>query len=451
LTSVRAGLASSVGRRLLGGTFANLLDKLALLAVQLVAIPLLSHHWGAEGYGTWLMLMTIPTYVAVSDFGLGTAAGVEITQRVARGDMTGALTAFQSAWGLVFAILAVIALATGVYSTLVISTVIGGSADIAIAVLLVALYAIAAVQMTTLAIVYRATHKFARAMLISAVVICLEGVALICVVLLGGHIVEAALAMLAVRVAGWGATYADLRRLEPWVRLGIGSADLTTVRRLAHPSLAALSLTLASSISLQGMVLVLGWVSGPAVAAVFGATRFLARIPLQFSGLVVRASLPELTRAQVESDHTLVRRLKRLNIASSLAPTLPLIPILAVFGPALLRGMTGSELDAQWWLFTLLATTTMLGALWQAVASPLVAANQQSRFAYAYAALSVAAIAAVIVPGVPPLAAAATAALAAELAVTLLVFRLDRQVAGHATDNCVDEPAETPHTPSARQ
>ncbi|RYG23732.1 MAG: hypothetical protein EON93_23685, partial [Burkholderiales bacterium] len=267
-----------------------MLDKLALLAVQLVAIPLLSHHWGAEGYGTWLMLMTIPTYVTVSDFGLGAAAGVEITQRVARGDVAGALTAFQSAWGFVFAILAVIALATGAYTTLVILTVIGGSADIAVAVLLVALYAIAAVQMTTLAMVYRATHKFARAMLISAAVICLEGVALICVVLLSGQIVEAAFAMLVVRLAGWGATYVDLRRLEPWVRLGIGNADLTTVRRLARPSLAALSLTLASSISLQGMVLMLGWVSGPAVAAVFSATRFLTRIPLQFSGLVVRAS-----------------------------------------------------------------------------------------------------------------------------------------------------------------
>lgn len=246
------GFSSSVGRRLVGGTFANLCDKLALLGVQLLAIPLLSHHWGAEGYGTWLMLMTIPTYVAVSDFGLGVAAGVEITQRVARGDSAGALTAFQSAWAFVFAILVAIGVIAGVYATLVLSHVIGGgSGDVAMWVLIVTLYAIAVVQMTTLAMVYRATHKFARAMLISAAVIACEGVALVMVVSLGGRLVEAALALLLVRVSGWAATYADLRRQEPWVRLGIDKADAATVRRLARPSLAALSLTLATSVSLR--------------------------------------------------------------------------------------------------------------------------------------------------------------------------------------------------------
>lgn len=427
MAALRAGLSSSVGRRLLGGTFANLLDKLALLAVQLIAIPLLSHHWGAEGYGTWLMLMTIPTYVAVSDFGLGVAAGVEITQRVARGDSAGALTAFQSAWAFVLAILVAIAVLAGVYATLVLSHVIGGSGDVAIGVVLVTLYAIAAVQMTTLAMVYRATHKFARAMLISAAVIACEGVALVTAVSLGGRLVEAALALLLVRASGWAVTYADLRRQEPWVRLGIDKADAATVRRLARPSLAALSLTLATSVSLQGMVLVLGWVAGPAVAAVFGAARFLARIPLQFSGLVVRASLPELTRAQIDADDVLVSRLNRLNIVTALAPTLPFVPLLAIFGPMLLSALSGNELDAAWWLFALLATTTALGALWQAAASPLLAANRQSRFAYAYSVLSLLAIGGVLIPALPPLVAAAVAALAAELAVTIIVFRLGRR------------------------
>jgi len=431
---LRAGLASSVGRRLLGGTFANLLDKLALLAVQLIAIPLLSHHWGAEGYGTWLMLMTIPTYVAVSDFGLGTAAGVEITQRVARSDTVGALETFQSAWGFVLAILAAIALMAGAYTALVIGGVIGGRSDVAIAVLFVTGYAIAAVQMTTLAMVYRATHKFALAMLISACVIVAEGAALVLVVLFGGQLVAAALAMLLVRLVGWGMTYGVLRHFEPWVRLGVGSAKPATIRRLAHPSLAALSLTLASSISLQGIVLAIGWTAGPSVAAVFGAARFLARIPLQFSGLVVRASIPELTRALAAGDHALVRRLTRLNVASALAPTLPLVPILALFGPLLLAAISGGELSADWWLFALLAATTMLGALWQAAASPLLAANQQALFAYTYSAFSVLAIMAILIPGIPPLAAAGFAALVTELAVAVIVFRLNRRI-DHAGSN----------------
>lgn len=426
LAGLRAGLASDIGRRLLGGTAANLLDKLALLAVQLITIPLLSHHWGAEGYGTWLMLMTIPTYVAVSDFGLGTAAGVEITRRAARGDTDGALEAFQSAWAFVFAILGAIGLVSATWSGLVLGGVVAGDGELAAAIMIVTLYAIALLQMNMLAIVYRATHKFALAMLISAAVITAEGVALVAVVLQGGQLVAAALAMLTLRLTGWAVTYAVLRRMEPWVRVGLGSARLGTVRRLAHPSLAALSLTLANSISLQGMVLVLGWTAGPTVAGVFGASRFLARIPLQFSGLLLRASIPELTRAQVSGDQSLIRRLTRLNIAGALAPTLPLVPLLALSGPFALHEMSGGKLDAQWWLFAILAATTMLGALWQAISSPLVAANQQSRFAYAYSILSIVAVGAVLVPGLPPLETASLAALGAELVVTIVVFRLGR-------------------------
>ncbi len=431
LSVLRAGFASSVGRRLIGGTIANFLDKLAVLAVQLVAIPLLSHHWGAEGYGTWLMLMTIPTFVAVSDFGLGTAAGVEITQRVARGDTAGALETFQSAWMFVATIALAVVLLAATYSTFVLSGAIPGAADLAIAVLLVTLYAIAAVQMTALAIVYRATHKFAHAMLISALVVFAEGIVLVAVVSLGGRLVELAASLLLVRALGCTGTYAVLRRLEPWLRLGVGSARIGTVWRLAPHSTAALALTLASGFSLQGIVLVLGWTAGPSIAATFGAARFIARIPLQFSGLLVRASIPELTRAQADSDNEMVARLTRLNVSSALAPTLPLVPILALLGPQLLLAMSGSELSADWWLFALLSSATMLNAFWQAAASPMQAANKQARYAYLYLALSVVLVGVAALPTLPPLMVAGVATLLIELVISATVIKLARK-AHHA-------------------
>ncbi len=424
LARLQTGLGGAVWRRILNGTLANLVDKLAVLAMQLLAIPLLSHHWGAEGYGTWLMLMTVPTYIAVSDFGLGAAAGVEITRHAARGDTKAALRVFQSAWVFVFAILAVVGVTMALYAALVTSGTLGGSPELAVSVLLVTLYAIAAVQMTTLAIVYRATHKFALAMSISAAVIAAEAVTMAVVVLVGGQLVAVLSALLIVRIIGWAVTWLVLRRLEPWARLGIDSASLTTLRSLMRPSLAAFSMMLASSISLQGMVLAIGFVAGPVAAGILGAARFLSRIPLQFSGLVMRASLPEMTRAQLSADNELHRRLDRINTASALIPTLPFVLLLPLFGPQLLAGMSGDALAADWWLFGLLAMTTAVGALWQAMASPLIAANRQARFAYGYAVVSAGAVAAVFLPGTPALAVAAGAPLLAELAMVALIHKV---------------------------
>lgn len=414
-------MLAGVRRRLLGGAFANLFDKMAVLLVQLATIPLLSHAWGAEGYGVWLMLMTIPTYVAVSDFGLGMAAGIEVTREVTRGNLGGALAAFQSAWvavGLIMLALASLALGYALVASL------GGPGqdpELAIAIMMVTFYAVAAVQMTTLAVVYRATHKYALAMSISAAVILCEGVALFATVILGGGLVAATGALLVVRIAGLAVTYLVLVRLEPWVRLGTSHATLATVRQLARPSIAALALTLSGAISLQGMVLVLGWVGGPAIAAVFGASRFLARIPLQFSGLVMRASIPELTRAQTAGDTLLARRITQLNIITALAPTILTLPLLALFGPDLLLLMSGQTLHAEWWLFLLLSGATILSALWQALASPLIAMNRQASFAAHYVYFSILALIVSAMPAGIPLLSAALALLVMETSLVLRV------------------------------
>ena len=82
--------ATPIGR-VLRGVAANLYDKGVVALLQLLNIPVLTHYWGADGFGVWLMLTTIPTYVAVSDIGLGTAAGVELTSLHAKGQLDRAL------------------------------------------------------------------------------------------------------------------------------------------------------------------------------------------------------------------------------------------------------------------------------------------------------------------------------------------------------------------------
>ena len=43
------------------------------------------------------MLFTIPSYLALGDFGFATAAGVDMTMKVARGDREGTLVTYHSA------------------------------------------------------------------------------------------------------------------------------------------------------------------------------------------------------------------------------------------------------------------------------------------------------------------------------------------------------------------
>lgn len=170
--------------------------------------------------------------------------------------------------------------------------------------------------------------------------------------------------------------------------LGYKNSNWRTLQRLANPSFAALSLTLANAISLQGAVLALGVVTGPSSVAIFASCRSIARIPLQFSGLITRPSLPEFTRAQLSGDVRAIRRLNKLNILTALLITIPFSLLLGFFGPEILSYISQGKLTSPSILFVFLGCATVANSLWMAMATPLMAANRQSEFAYIYMALS---------------------------------------------------------------
>src|ERR1700722_10051440 len=107
LSAPRSGLR----QRLMRGFGATALSPVVTALIQLGSVPVLLHVWGAAKYGDWLLLSAIPSYLTLSDLGLGDASGSEMSMRVAAGDREAALQAFQSSWVLVtgvsFAILSV--------------------------------------------------------------------------------------------------------------------------------------------------------------------------------------------------------------------------------------------------------------------------------------------------------------------------------------------------------
>lgn len=376
-------------RRLVSGTAANLLGKVWVLGVQLATLPILAQNWGAEGYGTWLMLSTIPTYLALSDIGLGTAATVEITKRVAQGDYQSALQAFQSVWALVTSAVVLISTGIAVYSLFhYINTPSSSSsfdlANIYLAAPILAFYSIFLVQTNLLNTIFRATNKYALGTVIADALIPIEGIVLATVVIFGGGLVAVASGLALTRTIGCCIFHHTLKAKEPWVELGIRHASKRTATKLFHPSVAAFTLTLSNAIMLQGIVLTLGTSFGPGIVAVFASTRMLTRIPLQFAGLVTRASIPELTRLWAARNTKALMNILKLNIATALAVTIPPVIGLGLVGPSILGIMSKGEIASSSNLFWLLGAVAMINAAWVAVSSPLLATNQQWKFAYFY-------------------------------------------------------------------
>lgn len=419
---------SAVGRRLVGGFGANLLGKVWISAVQIALIPALSHSWGAEGYGLWLMLTTIPSYVALGDAGLGAALGVEMTRAMTRGEPGTARAALHSAWVALCAISLVVALlavgAMALWAMLDPRPGVGpfAMADLRVAVVLMVLYALASLQTNLLRGGFQATRRYAQGTLLNDLVVPLEGAAVIGIALAGGGVMAAAAALLGLRLVWLGLFIGVLSRLEPQLRPGWQAASRAALAPLVRPSGAAFVLTGANALGIQGVIVTLGWALGPAAAALFGTARMLTRVPLQATALLTRAALPELTRAQEAGNAPLTTRLTRLNLSLTLALMLPATALLSGFGPGLLSGLSGGTLRAGWPLFAGLSVAALLAATWTALATPITAMNRHGSFAGAL--LGAYALVALVPLWSDLLGVVTVAAVAAEAAVLARVLAL---------------------------
>src|ERR1700712_5296595 len=86
--------------RLILGFISNWVSKLANTVVQLVQVPVFLHFWSVPLYGEWMIVNSVPAYLAFSNIGFGSVAGNEMTMMTGRGDRDGALRVFQSCWWL---------------------------------------------------------------------------------------------------------------------------------------------------------------------------------------------------------------------------------------------------------------------------------------------------------------------------------------------------------------
>lgn len=77
-------------KRFLRNGLAAVLQKGVRILDQLLLVPFFLSAWGPAYYGEWLTLMVIPTVMAFSDMGFGTAAANGLILRYASGDRQGA-------------------------------------------------------------------------------------------------------------------------------------------------------------------------------------------------------------------------------------------------------------------------------------------------------------------------------------------------------------------------
>lgn len=381
--------SQSLRKRLLLGTGASALGPLVTAFIQIGTVPVFLHFWGARLYGEWLILSAIPTYLALSDFGFGTASGNEMTMRVAAGDRQNALEIFQSTWVLALAgsaVMLIVAAACTWFlplgNWLKLSVLTGPT--LSIIVLALSVYALIGMQGTLLSAAFRCDGNFALGTFIVNLQRLLEGIAAIALVAAGASPCSVALAYVLLRSLTTLGMAALLKRKSPWLHYGWCFAGAKCLRKLLHPALASLAFPTAQVISLQGIIIVIAAILGPVQVVMFSTLRTLTRAVPLITDTIKHAVWPELSAAFGKNDRDLAWKLYLHCCQLCLLVAISCGAGLAFFGAHIYTTWThgGVSFDAP--VFDVLLVVAVANAFWAATSVAPLATNTHGRIAAAF-------------------------------------------------------------------
>ncbi len=374
----------SLVRRVATGSVANLAGISMNAMLQMLTVPILVSSWGQERFGLWVMLTTIPTYFALTDLGFVQAATTDMTMKNVRGEREAVLAIFQSVFLLFVGSSAVI---FGLSSLLLLPGILTDTLkhywivqNAALVVLLVGYAAGCLLSQVTLA-GFRSTGNYAVGTLTLDSMGFLEGLAALLAAYSGAGFQGVVLTLMTMRFTIVAVHYALLRVRVPWLYYGLDHARFIEIKRLSKPALSAMAIPVALAINLQGIVLVVGAILSPASVAVYTSVRTASRLAIQLTGVVNRATMPEIGRAAGAHAPAAMSKLLSMNLYLVLFVLAPGGIAFALFGQDFVALWSRGHIVPSQSFIEIMAMAMVVHGCWYFASNVLLATNAHSGMA----------------------------------------------------------------------
>lgn len=391
---LKAVLTSRVAR----GTAMGYYGQFVQILIQLASVPAFVAHWGLAGYGAWLMLFSLPGLLAMADLGFTVVGSNSMAAAVALGDDARAARIYAAlkrlTWtsGAVVVLLTLVFLMAAPQEWLDLEARFRPDTVLPVAVIL-ALYGVLGLANGATLAGLRAADAFASSGTIFHTIVLAEAACALLVLVAGGGAFAVALGYLAARLIGTFILSYLLRRKAAWLMHSDGRNAAEELRALMRPALAAAALPAGHMIVIQGSVMALGAIAGPAAVPVFTVTRTLSRTALQFCLRFSMATMPQFTVAAVRNDQDRIAQLVFLNILVSLVLIVPTAALMVLVGHEVIQIWTGGRVVPGALLLLFMAIAMVGSGIWMPLSNLLSAKNRHATFSYVFlmaAALAVA-------------------------------------------------------------
>ncbi|WP_124489093.1 MULTISPECIES: lipopolysaccharide biosynthesis protein [unclassified Burkholderia] len=374
--------------RVIKAFFAHGLGPVVSIFAQVVSIPLFLSVWGAAKYGEWILISTIPTYLALSDLGLSTVAANEMDQRATVGDYDRLQIIYRTLTATVALFVSFVFIVSGV-----VWWAFGAGFQVfqymtSDEVRFVALILICDVCLSVMYGPNTAALRSANCYALSiAILNSTRFMALafgLVALLVFKTPVAVALGMTVARLVGFFVQQIVKNRYCPWATLFPIAIDWAWIKKSIIPSLAFLGFPLSNGLNFQGVLWVIGTALGPAQVTVFSTMRTLTRVAVQMMNLLSNSVWSEVSKMYATGKINEVKKIKRRLMLVTILVAGAIGIGMSFLGERFYESWTGKHVSFDSSLFDVLLLSMIANSMWQSASIFVIAINRHMRFALAY-------------------------------------------------------------------
>jgi O-antigen/teichoic acid export membrane protein len=360
------------------------------IIVQLIMPPALIAWWGAERYGEWLFITSLPLLLSVADLGFADAAASQMTMEIAKGNKPEASRIFQSILAMTIVMCLVLVLAG--LPLLSIDHLKIGMAQFDEESLTTAFILVCYSSLLILSKVFlsclRAGRHYAESTLIYDALQFLEGVGLLWAAFAGKSFIFCALVYVSLRIINLASLVSMILRRMSWLRWGLDLFEMRALRELLPPALAAMAMPVALALNFQGMIWIAGSTIGPAAAAILATVRTASRVIIQLIGIFSRAAMPIYSASVAVNNERSLGIIERIDRLLTFFLLIPGCVAFGLFGRQLVVLWTHGNIDPPPVFVWLIAASALFHGLWFFRTNLLVSINRHVKFSVALVLLT---------------------------------------------------------------
>jgi O-antigen/teichoic acid export membrane protein len=355
---------------------------------QILAVPLYINAWGVSLYGEWLLLSTIPGYLAMSDIGFVSAAANDMTILASKNQHHQALKVFQSIWAMILAISGVVLIGVLVLFLFMPSIFAQSSLideqDFSIIIFCLSAYSLLALKEGLLNAGFRAGGLYGFSVWLGNLQRIAEVGSILTALACQWSPVEIGILMLSVKGFSLAVYTFCLSRKVTWIHFGFHLTSWVEIRRIIHPALGFMAFPVANAIKNQGTITLIGVMLGVSEVVIFSSVRTICNAGLQLLKIVQHSFWPEVSTAFAKQNIQLIQKMNMLICGLAFWLGLLILFGLLLFGNTILIHWTLGKIQVPMLFLLVMCLGNFAAGIWSGGSTILMAINLHSRLGVYY-------------------------------------------------------------------